>query len=69
MDMPDKKKHLLHANYWRETSFLPPLKMILSVFNKETNQNKPKDKNAENQEAPDEKAVTKLIEKLSEKEE
>ena len=69
MDMPDEKKRTLHSEYWRETFFLPPLKMILSVFDKESRQNEPMKQDAENQEDPDEKTVTKLIEKLSEKDE
>ena len=69
MDMPDEKKRTLHADYWRETFFLPPLKMILSVFDKESRQNEPMQKNAAKQEDSDEKTVTKLIEKLSEKDE
>jgi len=69
MDMPDEKKRTLHSDYWRETFFLPPLKMILSVFDKESRQDEPVKKDAENQEDPDEKTVTKLIEKLSEKDE
>jgi len=69
MDMPDEKKRTLHADYWRETFFLPPLKMILSVFEKESRQNEPMQKDAEKQEDSDEKTVTKLIEKLSEKDE
>ena len=64
-----KKKDPLHADYWRETFFLPPLKMILSVFEKESRQNEPTQKDAEKQEDSDEKTVTKLIEKLSEKDE
>jgi hypothetical protein len=69
MDMPDKKKHTLHADYWREIFFLPPLKMILSVFDGESRQNEPTKKDVEKQEDSDEKTVTKLIEKLSEKDE
>ena len=69
MDMRDEKKRKLHNDYWHETFFLPPLKMILSVFDKETRQNEPKPKDAEDQGTLDEKTVTKLIEKLSEKEE
>ena len=69
MDMPDEKKRTLHADYWRETFFLPPLKMILSVFEKESRQNEPMQKDAAKQEDSDEKTVTKLIEKLSEKDE
>ena len=69
MDMPDEKKCTLHVDYWHETFFLPPLKMILSVFEKESRQNEPRQKDAEKQEDSDEKTVTKLIEKLSEKDE
>ena len=69
MDMPDEKKRTLYADYWHETFFLPPLKMILSVFEKESRQNEPTQKDAEKQEDSDEKTVTKLIEKLSEKDE
>ena len=67
--MPHEKKRAFHADYWRETFFLPPLKMILSVFEKESRQNEPMQKDAEKQEDSDEKTVTKLIEKLSEKDE
>ncbi len=69
MDMPDEKKRTLHADYWRETFFLPPLKMILSAFDRESRQNGSTKKDVEKQEDPDEKTVTKLIEKLSEKDE
>ena len=69
MDMPDEKKRTLHADYWRETFFLPPLKMILSAFDKESRQTEPTQDDAEKQENSDEKTVTKLIEKLSEKDE
>ena len=69
MDMPDEKKRTIHVDYWHETFFLPPLKMILSVFEKESRQNEPTQKDAEKQEDSDEKTVTKLIEKLSEKDE
>jgi hypothetical protein len=69
VDMPDEKKRTLHAVYWRETFFLPPLKMILSVFDRESRHNEPTKKDVEKQEDSDEKTVTKLIEKLSEKDE
>ena len=69
MDMPDEKKRALHAVYRRETFFLPPLKMILSVFDRESRQPEPTKKDVEKQEDSDEKTVTKLIEKLSEKNE
>jgi hypothetical protein len=68
--MSEKKKKdpvWLHP----ETFFLPPLKMILTFFDKETHQREKekKDKVAENQEKATEKDVEKLIEKLSEKDE
>ncbi len=59
----EKKKDPRHP----ETFFLPPLKMILSFFDKESRREKKK-KNAEKQEETVEKNVEKLIEKLSEKE-
>jgi len=65
MDIPKKKKDPFHP----ETFFLPPLKMILSVFDKDAHPQEPKHQDAETQETSDEKTVTKLIEKLSEKEE
>ena len=49
-----------------ETNFLPPLKMFLAFFDKESRQKKKK-KNVP-QENLDEKNVEKLIEKLSESE-
>ena len=64
-----KKKDPLNADYWRETFFLPPLKMILTFFDKETHQSEKKKKDAENQEKATERNVEKLIEKLSEKNE
>jgi electron transfer flavoprotein alpha/beta subunit len=59
--MSDEKneKKPLHP----ETNFLPPLKMFLAFFDKESRQKKKK------KEDSDEKKVEKLIEKLSEKEE
>jgi hypothetical protein len=65
MDMPDEKKRMLHP----EIFFLPPLRMILSAFDKEARQNESTRKDAQKQEDQDEKTVTKLIEKLSEKDE
>ena len=63
--MSDKQeKKRLHP----ETFFLPPLKMVLTFFEKESHQNE-KDSNAETQEKATEQDVEKLIEKLSEKEE
>ncbi|HEX9332661.1 MAG TPA: hypothetical protein VF896_12280 [Anaerolineales bacterium] len=52
-----------------ETFFLPPLKMILSFFDKESHQREKKKKDAEKEEKTVEKNVEKLIEKLSEKDE
>jgi hypothetical protein len=62
-----KKKDPLHP----ETFFLPPLKMILTFFDKESRQREKEkqDAVAENQEKATEKDVEKLIEKLSEKDE
>jgi hypothetical protein len=60
--MPDKK-----GSTKPEISFLPPLKMILSFFDKETRQRK-KEKAAAEKKAKEEEVV-KLIEKLSEKDE
>jgi hypothetical protein len=60
-----KKKDPLHP----ETFFLPPLKMILTFFDKETRQREKKENDAENQEKATERDVEKLIEKLSEKDE
>ena len=56
--MSDEKKDKkpLHP----ETTFLPPLKMFLAFFDKESRQKKKKQK----QEDSDEKKVEKLIEKL-----
>jgi hypothetical protein len=50
-----------------ETFFLPPLKMILAFFDKETRQREKKD--VEKQEETVGKNVERLIEKLSEEEE
>ena len=69
MPMGDEKKRKLHADYWHETFFLPPLKMILSVFDRESHQDEPTKMDVEKQDHSDEKTVTKLIEKLSEKDE
>jgi hypothetical protein len=63
--MSDEKneKKPLHP----ETNFLPPLKMFLAFFDKESRQKKKK--KGTKQEDSDEKKVEKLIEKLSEKDE
>jgi hypothetical protein len=66
--MSEKKKKdasRLHP----ETFFLPPLKMILAFFDKESVQPEKEKKEAEVQEKATEKDVEKLIEKLSEKDE
>ena len=62
-----KKKDPIHP----ETFFLPPLKMILTFFDKGSRRRE-KDNHtaeAESQEKATEKDVEKLIEKLSEKDE
>ena len=59
-----KKKDDAHP----ETFFLPPLKMILTFFDKEARQRE-RQKRVEEQEKATEKDVEKLIEKLSEKNE
>ncbi len=59
--MSDEDKKTAHP----ETNFLPPLKMVLAFFDKESRQRK---KKAANLEDSDEKKVEKLIEKLSESE-
>jgi hypothetical protein len=59
-DQQDKKP--LH----KETFFLPPLKMFLTFFDKESPQREKDD--AETQEKATEKDLEKLIEKLSEEE-
>jgi hypothetical protein len=60
-----KKNDPLHP----ETFFLPPLRMILSFFDKESRQREKTENDAEKPEKPTEKDVEKLIEKLSEKDE
>jgi hypothetical protein len=62
-----EKKDPLHP----ETFFLPPLKMILTFFDKESRrrEKEKQDVATENQEKATEKDVEKLIEKLSEKDE
>ena len=52
-----------------ETFFLPPLKMVLAFFDKESRQREKKKKEAEKEKKMVGKNVEKLIEKLSEKEE
>lgn len=65
MSDENKKKDPLHP----ETFFLPPLKMVLAFFDKESREREKKKKEAEQQKKMAEKNVEKLIEKLSEKEE
>ncbi|HSL41795.1 MAG TPA: hypothetical protein VK897_00075 [Anaerolineales bacterium] len=52
----------------KETFFLPPLKMVLAFFDKESRQREKRKKDAEEQEKV-EKNVEKLIEKLEEEDE
>ena len=59
----NQEKKLLHP----ETFFLPPLKMVLTFLDKESDQDENKD--VVNQEKATEKDVEKLIEKLSEEDE
>jgi hypothetical protein len=61
--MPDEKKPSRP-----EISFLPPLKMVLSFFDREIKRRMQNRDADEEQKRTDEKTVTKLIEKLSEKE-
>lgn len=71
MSDEEKKKDAarLPAKGPRETFFLPPLKMILCFFDKESPQGEEKSASAEKQEKSIGKNVEKLIEKLSEKDE
>lgn len=70
--MSDDEKKKDTSRLHPETFFLPPLKMILAFFDKESHQREKKKKDAaeaaEKHEKPTEKDVAKLIEKLSEKE-
>ena len=61
--MSDQDKKNRHP----ETFFLPPLKMVLTFFDKELQQDE-KDAKSETPENVTEKDVEKLIEKLSEEE-
>ena len=65
--MSDEKKKKDASQLHPETFFLPPLKMILSFFYKESRQREKEQKADEPQEKTVEKNVEKLIEKLSEK--
>ena len=65
-EMSDKeKKDLRHP----ETFFLPPLKMILSFFDKESRPREKKKQDVQHEEEAVGKNVEKLIEKLREKKE
>ena len=68
MSDENKKKDPRDTDDPRETFFLPPLKMILAFFDKESRQREKKKKEAQ-EEKTVEKNVEKLIEKLSEKDE
>jgi hypothetical protein len=63
--MPEEKKEPRHP----EVTFLPPLQMVLSFFDKKARERTLKKQEAEKKKESDEKTVTKLIEKLSEKDE
>lgn len=65
-EMPEEKKK--DAARLPETFFLPPLKMLLSFFDRESRSREKKPKVEEKQEETVGKNVEKLIEKLSEKE-
>lgn len=62
----EKEKEPGRRDYWREIFFLPPLKMVLTFFNREESPSEKQE--TETQEKTTEKDVEKLIEKLSEKE-
>jgi len=62
--MPEEeKKEPRHP----EVTFLPPLQMVLSFFDKKARERAQKKQDAQKQKEKDEKTVEKLIEKLSEK--
>jgi hypothetical protein len=67
--MSDDEKKKDPSRLHPETFFLPPLKMVLAFFDKESRNREKNKKAAEKQEKPTEKDVEKLIEKLSEKDE
>jgi hypothetical protein len=58
-----EEKDPLHS----ETFFLPPLKMVLIFFDRESRERTLQKKAAEKQKELEEKTVERLIEKLSEK--
>ncbi len=61
----DDKKKPRHP----EVTFLPPLGMVLSFFDKKARERALKKQEDEQKKESDEKTVAKLIEKLSEKDE
>jgi hypothetical protein len=61
----EQEKESGRRNYWREIFFLPPLKMVLTFFDREGVSSEKQE--AEPPEKATEKDVEKLIEKLSEK--
>jgi len=63
--MSEEKKEPRHP----EVTFLPPLKMVLSFFDKKARERVSKKMEGKKQKESDEKTVAKLIEKLSEKDE
>jgi hypothetical protein len=66
--MSDENKKKDASRLHPETFFLPPLKMVLAFFDKESRQREKKKKELENQKKMAEKNVEKLIEKLSKSE-
>jgi hypothetical protein len=64
MDMSEEKSSLPS-----ETFFLPPLKMVLTFFERDTRERAPSEGAAEERTESDEKTVERLIEKLSDKDE
>lgn len=65
-EMPEEEKK---APRHPEISFLPPLRMLLSFFDKEARQHEKKQKDEQKPEGTAGKNVEKLIEKLREKKE
>ena len=68
MSDEEKNKDPPHDDEPREIFFLPPLKMVLAFFDKESRQREKKKKEAEKEKKTVEKNVERLIEKLSKKE-
>lgn len=69
MSDEEKKDDAPHDETKREIFFLPPLKMVLAFFDKESRKQKKDEKNDEKKEETVEKNVERLIEKLSKKDE